>query len=161
MAFFIVISLILHVISFFCITLLYMKRGEMKRIEQEQKRSAKELEETMAAYLLELQEEHHNLIESLKKSRENNTKKPNRTEFNAVSKPEDLSDLLPAFQMQEDTVEIYLSKLKIDELEGEQLRKTVYFLHDKGLTSEEIAKHLHRGDVEIRLFLQFRQENRI
>ncbi|KAB2494674.1 hypothetical protein [Priestia endophytica] len=161
MAFFIVISLILHVISFFCITLLYMKRSEMKRIEQAQKRSAKELEETMAAYLLELQEEHHNLIKSLKKSRENNIKKPNRTEFNTVSKPEDLSDLLPSLQTQEDTIETYLAKLKIDELEGEKLRKTVYFLHDRGLISKEIAKHLHRGDAEIRLFLQFRQENRI
>ena len=43
------------------------------------------------------------------------------------------------------------------ELTGEEIKEFSVYLKRKGLTIEEIAKHLHRGKTEIELLLKFHQ----
>jgi predicted transcriptional regulator len=42
-------------------------------------------------------------------------------------------------------------------LSGEEMKEFSVYLKGKGLTIEEIAKHLHRGKTEIELLLKFHQ----
>ncbi len=42
-----------------------------------------------------------------------------------------------------------LTTEQIQDLSGEEIKEFSVYLKEKGLTIEEIAKHLHRGETEI------------
>jgi site-specific recombinase XerC len=46
---------------------------------------------------------------------------------------------------------------QIQDLSSEEIKEFSVYLKRKGLTIEEIAKHLHRGKTEIELLLKFHQ----
>lgn len=79
---------------------------------------------------------------------------------------EDVEVLLPDFNESEDlNADIKMGKKvedtrqKVTEPEEKSLLEEVVYLQEQGLTNEEIAKKLHKGQTEIELLLKFRQKN--
>jgi hypothetical protein len=79
---------------------------------------------------------------------------------------EDVEVLLPDFNESEDlNADIKMGKKvedtrqEVTEPEEKSLLEEVVYLQEQGLTNEEIAKKLHKGQTEIELLLKFRQKN--
>lgn len=66
---------------------------------------------------------------------------------------EDLNADLKVEKKVEDT------RQEVTEPEEKSLLEEVVYLQEQGLTNEEIAKKLHKGQTEIELLLKFRQKN--
>ncbi|WP_044893745.1 DUF6115 domain-containing protein [Bacillus alveayuensis] len=157
-----VISFIFHLISFFFIILLSLKLAKVKEVETKQAKMIKDMEEAIAAYLLEFKEENEKFIETL-------TKTINRGEQQTkeIERREVLPTYLPNIEQIKDQVDISTahikhektdsSKNKETEMDKENILQQALQLHRQGKTSEEIARILKKGKTEIELLLKFRQ----
>lgn len=79
---------------------------------------------------------------------------------------EDVEVLLPDFNESEDLnadlkveKKVEDTRQEVTEPEEKSLLEEVVYLQEQGLTNEEIAKKLHKGQTEIELLLKFRQKN--
>ncbi|KAA0547910.1 hypothetical protein FZW96_09215 [Bacillus sp. BGMRC 2118] len=119
--FLLVVSFILHVVSFLSIVLLYFRIEKMRDIERKQASIMKDMEDILSSYILEMKEENEKFIEEIKvnndkpkkgaKKQQNEIKKKETPVLNA--KPakidtveneisnEDLMELLPTFKREE------------------------------------------------------------
>lgn len=72
---------------------------------------------------------------------------------------EDVEVLLPDFtEVEDSTLDLKVEK-EVSEPKEKSLLEEVVHLQEQGLTFEEIAKKLHKGQTEIELLLKFRQNN--
>lgn len=174
-AWILIVSFLLHGIALLFIALLYMRFVRLKEMEQTQSAMMKEMEEVISVHLMEMKEQNDEFIqkfEQMKQDKGSAWKKepsppPHIPVFDKLSAPseEDFFEMMGT----ETAEHANLSKpvLKQDEqavlsewdgkedLTPEQIKKIAISLQKKGLTIEEIAKHLHRGKTEIELLLVF------
>ncbi|MDQ0245709.1 putative coiled-coil protein SlyX [Bacillus fengqiuensis] len=174
-AWILIVSFLLHGISLLFIVLLYTRFVRLKEMEQTQSAMMKEMEEVISAHIMEMKEQNDEFIqkfEQMKRNQGSARKKespppPNLPVFDRVSSPSEQdflqmmetktagrANIQEPFPKQEDPMILPEWDGKED-LTPEQIKKLAISLQKKGLTIEEIAKHLHRGKTEIELLLVF------
>ncbi|MFP7732795.1 hypothetical protein ACLHDF_05110 [Priestia aryabhattai] len=175
MGFLLTVSFLIHGLSLFCIILLYMQVTKVKRIERLQEQNINKMEAVMGSYLAEFQEQNEQFLRQLQhrstslssETKKNSEKLPLLDEengpvqrVNLKSEPsESLHELLSIEESQKHRSTSFheLTTDQIQDLSGEEMKEFSVYLKKKGLTIEEIAKHLHRGKTEIELLLKFHQ----
>ncbi|HZG61065.1 MAG TPA: hypothetical protein VEY68_11475 [Anoxybacillus sp.] len=163
--FLLVISFIFHLISFFFIILLSLKLSKVKEVETKQAKMMKDMEEAIAAYLLEFKEENEKFIDTLTKTInriELQNKKAEKVEKQAV-----LPAYLPNIEQIKDQVDISTTPIiheKVNSSKNTETNKEMQSiiqqalqLHKQGKTIEEIARILEKGKTEIELLLKFQR----
>ena len=174
MGFLLTVSFLIHGLSLFCIILLYMQVTKVKRIERLHQQNINKMEAAMSSYLAEFQEQNEQFLSQL---RERSTSLSSEVEKSSVKSPlvdeedvpvqrvdlksepsQSLHELLSIEENQKIRTPFdELTTDQIQDLSGEEIKEFSVYLKGKGLTIEEIAKHLHRGKTEIELLLKFHQ----
>ncbi|AEN87945.1 MULTISPECIES: hypothetical protein [Priestia] len=175
MGFLLTVSFLIHGLSLFCIILLYMQVTKVKRIERLHQQNINKMEAAMSSYLAEFQEQNEQFLSQL---RERSTSLSSEVEKSSVKSPlvdeedmlvqrvdlksepsQSLHELLSIEENQKHIRTPFdeLTTDQIQDLSGEEIKEFSVYLKRKGLTIEEIAKHLHRGKTEIELLLKFHQ----
>ncbi|MGM7720395.1 Swarming motility protein SwrB [Metabacillus sp. Hm71] len=157
-----IISLLLHIVSFYFIIVLFTKYSTIKDLANTQKKLLEETEEAMTGFLIEIKDENERLLSELKQQEkltvseervEVSSKKllEHGTEMDKTQK--ELPEYLNSVNKIEDIIELsHFSQEKSLPFEMEAIN-----LYEKGYTLEQIAKKLNRGKTEIELLLKFRQ----
>ena len=63
--FFIIINLILNMIALFLIIILFLRQGKLFKIEDNQKKTIKEMEDLLSSFVLEMKEDNEQLIKRI------------------------------------------------------------------------------------------------
>ncbi|WP_099362992.1 hypothetical protein [Fredinandcohnia onubensis] len=169
-------------LAFFLIILLYLKMTQLKEIEIKQERLLKEFENVITSYVMEIKEDNEvflNRIQQVQQTPNKSAKRGNidiseldgeNKESIQIIEPdlttEDIQDLLPAYAKQNETEQITISEIestqkKTGDTESNEdvIVKDIDHLIKLGLTYEDIAKKLNKGQTEIELLHKFRQNN--
>lgn len=165
----VILSLILHVITFYFLILLSTKYSSMKEVSAKQERLFEEAEQALSAYLIEIKEENERLINQLKNEKEtlmqqsDHAKKVNEQKRTVEIDKDILENELPPYLehlvMQTDTVEISKDSSSLQkETIPLSFQAEVMNLYESGYNVEQIAKKLKKGKTEIELLLKFRQK---
>ena len=176
-AWILVVNFLLHGIALLFIVLLYTRFVRLKEWEQTQSAMMKEMEEVFSAHLMEMKEQNDEFIqrfEQMKRDKESASKKEsspsNIPVFDKLSVPskQDFLEMMDTEKADNASVPdppqspkepaVMLEWDGKEDLEPEQIKKMALSLQKKGLTIEEIAKHLHRGKTEIELLLVFNKK---
>ncbi len=160
----IAISFIIHLLTFILIKVLYGKLTKVDQVETSVNQQQKQLEDTLAVYLLEIQEENKALIQTIEKlEKSNNLEKRNNNDDVPVPSPKKNTPLekekAPS-EAEENRSPIYsppISNLKEEKVESSR-EAQIYHLHDLGYSIDEIAKKLNTGKTEVALILKFHQK---
>ena len=64
--FFIIINLILNMIALLSIIILFLRQGKLFKIEDNQKKTIKEMEDLLSSFVLEMKEDNEQLIKRIK-----------------------------------------------------------------------------------------------
>jgi hypothetical protein len=160
-----VISFIFHLISFFFIILLSLKLAKVKEVETKQVKMMKDMEEAIAAYLLEFKEENEKFIDALTKTI-NRTESQNKSVEKAEKQAVSLT-YLPNIEQVKDQVDISTTQITHEKIssskntemneEMQSIMQQAFQLRRQGKTIEEIARILEKGKTEIELLLKFQQ----
>ncbi|RAK23397.1 hypothetical protein B0I26_101358 [Anoxybacillus vitaminiphilus] len=162
-----VISFIFHLISFFFIILLLLKFSKVKEMETKQAKMIKDMEEAIAAYLLEFKEENEKFIHTLTKTLNRIELKNEKTDQEEKEEEAVLPPYLPNIEQIKDQVDISTTHITYGKLDSskeieankemQSIMQQALQLHRQGKTIEEIARILEKGKTEIELLLKFRQ----
>ncbi|GAE91597.1 hypothetical protein JCM21714_550 [Gracilibacillus boraciitolerans JCM 21714] len=150
------ISFMIHVITFIIIRQLKNRQDELTTVEDNVNQQVRNVEDTLAIYLVELKEENDRFMQQFERidsTEANNEETDNhKKEYTkSVSPPLQQPQQEPEYQpistigMEKDTVE-------------NSTTATILHLHDKGYTIDEIAKKLDKGKTEVELLLKFQQK---
>lgn len=170
-----IVSFLLHGIALLFIVLLYTRFVRLKEMEQTQSAMMKEMEAVISAHLMEMKEQNDEFIQKFEQMKQDEGSAGNKEfpapsnipVFDRVSSPSEHDFLQMMKTETADSAHIQEPILKQEEqstlsdwdgkedLTPEQIKKIAISLQKKGLTIEEIAKHLHRGKTEIELLLTF------
>jgi hypothetical protein len=170
--FLLIISFILHAISFLSIILFYFRLERMRDIERKQATIMKDMEDLLSSYVLEMKEENGRLLEYVKKGRSNQlatSSLPSVKQRNNTPEFKEAINTVEAQLTEEDLAAIlprYDEEFEVNIIEDNKERKEQSFeilpiseqaklLHENGLSIEEIAKKLNKGKTEIELFIKF------
>ncbi|BBU39793.1 hypothetical protein P4U24_08130 [Aeribacillus composti] len=159
MAVFLLLSFVLHIVSFYFIILLYTRYQNVKKIEEKQEQLLKEAEDSLAMFLLELKEENKQFLEQL----EQNSAKPGS--FDLEKLVTQLEDKVEVSTIQKDTsadaepIDKDAELIEEPKDKRKNLHKQVFQLLEKGYTIDEIAQTLHVGKTEIELVMKFQQND--
>lgn len=178
-----IICFALLALAFFLIILLYLKMTQLKDIEIKQERLLKEFENVITSYVMEIKEDNEvflNRIQQVQQTPNKSAKRGNidiseldekNKESIQIIEPdlttEDIQDLLlPAYANKNETEQNTISGIESkQEIRGnidsneDVLVKDINHLFKLGLTYEDIAKKLNKGQTEIELLHKFRQNN--
>ncbi|MBM6618417.1 hypothetical protein [Bacillus suaedaesalsae] len=111
--FLLVVSFILHVISFLSIVLLYFRIEKMRDIERKQASIMKDMEDILSSYILEMKEENEKFIQEVKT---NNDKPKKSTKKTPAEKSKKASPKIEVAQAKIDTIEDEISNEDLMEL---------------------------------------------
>jgi hypothetical protein len=175
--FLIIISFILHAISFLIIILLFYRLERTKDLEKKQSSTIKEMENLLSSYILEMKEENVAFLEKVNKERNNQSLKGlsnkkgssagERTNLTIVPEKFDkqeeplsneaFNDLLPGYGLEEPLPTSTKANKSNDTVNFESLslKDQVKLLYNQGSSIEEIARRLSKGKTEIELLLKF------
>lgn len=132
---FLVVGLIfLQLLSFYLIVLLFLRNARLQELEKRQERILDEMEDSMGAYLLEMQDENNRLLKRLEGRKPEAADKAGQAEDKKT--PAGLS------------------------AEGGGSRRTegAAVLYREGISIEEIARRLGIGKTEVELILKFQSK---
>ncbi|PFG06691.1 hypothetical protein [Bacillus sp. es.034] len=160
------ISFLLNIVSLLSIVILYSRQNRFVDMEKEQKKIIVEMEDIISAYLIEMKEENDEFMRKFSTQIHNDQEKNLHTEAN---EQEDLeaSDKVTkwtgagykrasqAYNQMKDQGPDPDDQTK--ESEQDPLLENVLTLRQKGMSIEEIAESLGKGQTEIELLLKFRQ----
>jgi hypothetical protein len=157
---------IMQIISFYFLSLLYMKVTQFDELEKKQQKLMVEMDDSLGAYLSELKDENERLVERLTE-RDNYSVVEKQNNNTIVAKEIAVSEeTQPVVPVNKPKMPINLvlksyaattaQGLKLTAPEVEDDRFRIYKLHDAGHPIEEIAKKLGKGLTEIELILKFR-----
>lgn len=169
-------------LAFFLIILLYLKMTQLKEIEIKQERLLKEFENVITSYVMEIKEDNEVFLNRIQQVQQTRNKSENNGnidiyELEGKSKEsiqiiepdlttEDIQDLLHPYANQKETKQNTISEIestqkKTEDIESNEdvLVKDIDHLIKLGLTYENIAKKLNKGQTEIELLHKFRQNN--
>jgi len=173
------ISFILHAVTFLAFWRLRQQLYSIKVLEKKQRKIIEEMDSTMATYLAEVDAQNDAfLLKIQQKMKRIEVEQPDvsiiKPDFEEL-KEEKLDISYPkidlksepeltfaALLQQEMTDRIersehVLTKEEASKLSRNEVQKIAFSLQKKGLTIEEIAKNLYRGKPEIQLLLKFQQ----
>ncbi|MGP7817479.1 hypothetical protein [Niallia sp. 01092] len=181
--FLLILSFIFNILAFLFIALLYVRQNRFVMLEKQQKQSVEEVENIIAAFIVEMKEENELFLQKIVTVEKNRQEAPKKEE-------EEIEELHADFLEKENAVKkIRLSKKQAanvyqktvdmqqaekenaDELlelilplEKEETKEKSFFekvidLKDQGKKTDEIAKILNKGKTEIELLLKFRQKD--
>ncbi|MFD1735843.1 hypothetical protein ACFSCX_04610 [Bacillus salitolerans] len=171
--FLLVISFILHAISFLIIVLLFYKLEQTKSIERKQEAMMKDMENLLSSYVMEMKEENETFLRMVSQENHQNANnylqsaKPpivqeQETVLSKIDQTEQqlsnevLQDLLPKYEQEANTLLQAVQESKeIDRINKLPIQEQAKILHNQGLSIEEIAKKLSKGKTEIELYLKF------
>lgn len=175
----IIVLFVLQLIAFFFIVLLNVKMARFNQLEEKQNRLMREMDETVGAYLMQLQEENNRFIQALKDTpkpsgaviQEPLTMQVQVNESSVVEQPsvnrEPEEVKVPKFTVPKTKAKAaYQKHIKSPAAAEEQpskvirpptLEQQVVQLADEGKSIEQIAKQLQKGKTEIELLLKFKQ----
>ncbi|TYR82744.1 hypothetical protein FZC66_03885 [Priestia megaterium] len=186
MTFLLIVSFLIHGVTLFCIILLYMQLTRVRELEQLQKKVIEEMKQTMNTYLSEVDHQNEEFLLQLQQTSRNKSSNPSKANvepgqevqsvpsFDMKSEPtESFAELFNSELAEQNVKASYYSPSEknskkeaesmlmttedLNELTTDELREISISLQKRGLTIEEIAKHLHRGKTEIELLLKFQQ----
>ncbi len=161
-------------LAFFLIILLYLKMTQLKDIEFKQERLLKEFENVITSYVMEIKEDNELFLYRIQQVQQT-PNKPDISEREGKSTQsiqiketdlttEEIQDLLPAYAAQNETEKNTISEIESKpqqkgniEMNEDLLVKDIDHLIKLGLTYEDIAKKLNKGQTEIELLHKFRQ----
>lgn len=181
MGFFIGINLILTVVLIFAVLLLFLRQNRLIELEKKYDKLNRDLENSIAAFLIEIREENEEFLKKFKETMEQKSYSENN-----ITPDKEIFETAPKIkkrkELEDDQGEIVLSSEKIVEnnieeqpfeerrtqadkesanaalLNHEDLKRKVKTLLESGFSIEEIAKHLNRGKTEISLLIKFDPE---
>ncbi|SFM31798.1 hypothetical protein SAMN04487943_11345 [Gracilibacillus orientalis] len=149
------LSFIIHIVTFVIIRQLKLKQDMLTTTEDNVNQQVKNIEDTLAVYLVELKEENENFVKQVGKLNDNKSvNNKNKQEQQQVRQP------VAEFDTSKDTTE-YQPISHVEQVEDVVERSTtasVLHLHEKGHTVDEIAKKLDKGKTEVELLLKFQQK---
>jgi hypothetical protein len=164
------LSFLLNIVSLLSIVILYSRQNRFLHIEKDQKKIITELEDIISAYLIEMKEENDEFIrrattQMYKDSESNGPTEENKqdvspptqnstkwtgTGYKRASKAYQQMNN-PQMESGDQTGEMP------EDPEQDPLIQHVVSLKKKGMSIEEIAKAVGKGQTEIELLLKFRQ----
>lgn len=166
---FIFLLFITQVVSFYFLAILYMKVSKYDDFEKKQQKLMEEMDDSLAAYLVEVKDENDKLIEKLasappreKRDRDEveevystvNLKDSSLEEaplINITTPKIPMNQVLKSYgKMSYEPIEELEAPLEIDD------RTRAIELHNEGKSIEEIARMLEKGRTEVELILKFR-----
>ncbi|MTT32253.1 hypothetical protein GMB86_09580 [Terrilactibacillus sp. BCM23-1] len=158
----IIFSLILHLLAFYLIIHLVQR---LKHLEQQHPEELKrEIEETMTAYLTDMEQENDRFIQELNKSKKHEVIQSNEpTNHEKQGKAIDGKDNVMNKSKQQvtyDAVTDWIPPIKStnEERHESSLLAKALHLKQKGQSITEIAKALGRGEGEIALLLKINEK---
>jgi hypothetical protein len=129
------LSLILHVFSFY---LIYQLRNERSESQKQLSRLTEYIEETLALFSADMQEENDKILESI-----------NNIKSFSVPAPAQLTES----SNKNDEGKRAATEMPVSKLSAEQ--EKIILLAEDGLDSVEIAKVMNKGKGEVDLLLKF------
>ncbi|UXH45391.1 hypothetical protein N5C46_04815 [Rossellomorea vietnamensis] len=160
------ISFLLNIVSLLSIVILYSRQNRFVNMEKEQKKIIVEMEDVISAYLIEMKEENDEFM------RKFSTQIHNVKEDNLHTEENEQEDLETSVKVTKWTGAGYKRASQAykqvkdqgpepgdqsNKSEQDPLLKKVLTLKEKGMSIEEIAESLGKGQTEIELLLKFRQ----
>lgn len=150
--FLIMISFLIHAMSLFALIILFQRQNKVSNSEKKTKQAAAEMEEMMAAFLIEIKEENEQLIAELKK------KAPEKNENPSGIEEQERKPLSP-FTTRKAAAKAYAGVKPIEkEIKSQTdipLVMQMIQMKKQGMKDEEIARALHVGMTEVQLALKF------
>mgnify|MGYP001213164553 CR=1 FL=1 len=139
-----IISFILHILSFYFLIVFYTRHQALKNLKEEQENLLKEAEDALTVFLMELKEENQKFLEQMSKN----------------DSPSEAYNLDELVAQQKDSVEI-TANLQEDEPDSykRNLQEQVFQLANEGYTIEQIAQKLNVGKTEIELIMKFHKKD--
>lgn len=177
--FFIVLLVISQIICFYFFVLLNVKITKFNDLEVRQDRLIREMDDAIAAYLLEMRDENDRLIQELstiekidnqnKKNMVNmisNTKENNVANLEGKEMTLEPKTFIPKniatnaynrhkIDSKQQKTSKKLAETNVTNTQNESFESRVINLHSEGKTIEEIAKITQKGKTEIELLLKF------
>ncbi|MGD7008386.1 hypothetical protein [Metabacillus sp. 84] len=160
--FFIITSVLLHIVSLYLILLLFTKLAFHTDTKKEQQSILEDTEQLLAAFMLEQREEHDRLMRALEHAagpeQETESESANRIENRKIGnthieeEPE-MAEQLPDHLLHAEEMEDSVEWSHSDPVPEEAVR-----LYEEGRSIEEIARKTGKGKTEIELLLKFRRK---
>ncbi|UTE75416.1 DUF6115 domain-containing protein [Rossellomorea sp. KS-H15a] len=160
------ISFLLNIVSLLSIVILYSRQNRFVNMEREQKKIISEMEDIISAYLIEMKEENDEFMRKINTQVHNDKENILHTEENKQGDPgtsEKVTKWTGAGYKRASQAYTQMKDHGPDpddqtkESEQDPLLKKVLTLKEKGMSIEEIAESLGKGQTEIELLLKFRQ----
>ncbi|WP_018932645.1 DUF6115 domain-containing protein [Gracilibacillus lacisalsi] len=147
-------SFIIHIVTFVIIRQLKLKQDTLAGVEDNVNQQVKNIEDTLAVYLVELKEENEKFVQQVEKFNSNNSDNNNQKQHEA-------SKSVKEVHTPKQSTKEYQAISHVEQVEDVVERSTtasVLHLHEKGYTVDEIAKELDKGKTEVELLLKFQQK---
>ncbi|MFI8686247.1 hypothetical protein [Rossellomorea sp. NPDC077527] len=163
------LSFLLNIVSLLSIVLLYSRQNRYHNVEKDQKRTIAEIEDIISSYMVEMKEENDEFIQSFRNEVRNSGRGIHPEENNQESTSPDLNHTKWTGAGYKRASKAYLQSkqtetkpidqtAEIHEIPGQDpLIQKVITMKKKGMSLEEIAKAVGKGQTEIELLLKFRQ----
>ncbi|SHN16506.1 DUF6115 domain-containing protein [Gracilibacillus kekensis] len=151
------ISFIIHVITFIIIKQLKMKQDNLETIEDNVSQQVKNMEDTLAIYLVELKEENEHFMKQIERvdlsAQATESKKQMNEDTPIESKTFDKESTQQTKEYQP------ISPVEnVEDVVENSTTASILHLNAEGFTVEEIAKKLNKGKTEVELLLKFQQK---
>lgn len=177
-----ILSLILHLVTFYWLIIMMQRMNQLKASHPESIK--REIEDSLSAYLLDMKEENHQLLEHLQPllnpKQDDGTEEvdsgidnaePTTEQIGSMTSHEEETmkqeakrtqaddELINSFQDQDNRnmTDIDSSSDENNDDAEHSLKDQVIQLHKEGYNETDIAKKLHRGKGEIQLIIKFNQ----
>ncbi len=165
--FLLLLSLALNAGCIYAIILLYMRQNGMMKVEKDNKRLIKEMEEIFSGYMLELKEENESFLRqlsSIQQKEKNLSVKEIDDSEDAVIKNGNSGEQI-AFSVKVPSASRSVIEKAYTALESEPRKQkkealvdTIKELKEEGRSTEEIAKLLNKGKTEVELMLKLQKK---
>ncbi|WP_096435382.1 DUF6115 domain-containing protein [Alteribacter populi] len=169
MVYFLIVSIVLHFISFYFLILLYQKQQNISYSEKKHKQTVQEIEDLLVAYTAEMKDSNEKLINELvEKQHETQAANPRNSDYKTEElgkekqQSENIRPHINPFPEPEvvilETEQNYSPPVPKDEpeesVEASQTAQVLSLYH-QGYSELDIAKKLNIGNGEVQLLLKF------
>ncbi|KIL44913.1 DUF6115 domain-containing protein [Jeotgalibacillus soli] len=160
-----VISILFNLTAFLAIYLLFLRQNRLLHIEQRNKQSLKEIEETFTSYIYEIKEENTAFLKQFEQLQDETDRDHTDTQEKSAE-PELVS---PSIQRASRSLAAnrYRKMASSEEEHAEpvspidiieSMEETVIRMNNEGFSIADIAKTLNKGQTEIELMLKFQKK---
>ncbi|MDX8046965.1 hypothetical protein SH601_13305 [Gracilibacillus sp. S3-1-1] len=154
------ISFIIHIITFVIIRQMKVNHDKTRVNDSDINEQIKNMEDTLAVYLVELKEENANFVKQIeqlqqRKNEANSTNNEQKQSFVEKTSPQPISETP---DKSTNNFQPITDVENVEDVVEKSTTATALHLQEQGYTLEEIAKKLDKGKTEIALLLKFQQK---